>query len=229
MNKLNPRRRDIYSMANQENSEEKLRQLVCQTCQYRRGSIKRRQSLNRLVQAIIKSGKLWRESTPYYEDALQQTWLYLCRNLCERNTGEPYNPDRSSVTTWLDRYLKKRLLDFRILQCERNNIEISLPQSDSEHPNNPMENLPAPSDIPPMIEDIRALVETDYDGELGNIHIKGRSDLTCQVLILRRLPPETDWATLAKEFDCSISTLANFYQRQCLPRLRKFGESQGYL
>lgn len=229
MNELNPLRRDIYSMANQENSEEKLRQLVCQTCQYRRGSIKRRQSLNRLVQAIIKSGKLWRESTPYYEDALQQTWLYLCRNLCERNTGEAYNLDRSSVTTWLDRYLKKRLLDFRILQCERNNIEMPLPPADSENQTNPIDNLPAPSDIPDMIEQIRAWVETDSDGELRNIHIKGRSDLTCQVLILRRLPPETDWATMENEFNCPLSTLANFYQRQCLPRLRKFGESQGYL
>ena len=229
MNELNPPRRDICSMANQQNSDEKLRQLVCQTCQYKPRSIQRRKSLNRLVYAIIKSGKLWQESTPYYEDALQQTWLYLCRNLCEKNTGEKYNPEKSSVTTWLDRYLKKRLLDFRLLQCEENNRNAYQSLPNSKNQTNPMDNLPAPSDIPPILEEIESLVKSDPNGELGKLHIKCRPDLTCQVLILRRLPPETDWKSLAEEFDCSISTLANFYQRNCFPCLRKFGESEGYL
>ncbi|HBE18181.1 MAG TPA: hypothetical protein DEG17_16435 [Cyanobacteria bacterium UBA11149] len=203
--------------------------LVCQTCQYKPRSIQRRQSLNRLVQAIIKSRKLWRKNTPYYEDALQQTWLYLCRNLCESNTGKQYDPERSSVTTWLDGYLKKRLLDFEMIQHEKNNIEMPLPVPNSENQTNPIDNLPAPAPIPPTLDDIIDWVKRDPDGELGNIHIKGRPDLTCQILILRRLPPETAWKSLAEEFDCSISTLANFYQRQCLPRLRKFGEDRGYL
>lgn len=202
--------------------------LIYQTCQYQAGSIKRRQSLNRLVQAVIKSGKLWRESTPYYEDALQQTWLYLCRNLCESNTGAQYNPEISSVTTWLNGYLQKRLKDIQIKQIEKNHIEMPLPVPNPENPT-PRYELPAPAPIPPILEEIKDWVERDSDGEFGLIHIKSRQDLTCQLLILRRLPPETDWKSIAVEFDCSISTLANFYQRQCLPRLRKFGESQGYL
>ncbi len=229
MNELNLQMRNLYSMPQQPNPDELFRQLVCQTCRYPCKSLQRRKGLNKLIQSIIKSDKLWRENTPYYEEALQQTWLYLCRNLCESNTGGKYNPDISSVTTWLDRYLKKRLLDFRILEYERIRKEMPLPPPDSENPTNPIDNLPAPSDISLMLEETIDWVKRDPDGELGNIHIKGRSDLTCQLLILRRLPPETDWKSLANEFHCSISTLANFYQRQCLPRLRKFGESQGYL
>ncbi|WP_254012804.1 sigma-70 family RNA polymerase sigma factor [Limnofasciculus baicalensis] len=217
-------------MPQQPNPDELFRQLVCQTCRYPRKSLERRKGLNKLIQAIIKSDRLWRENTPYYEDALQQTWLYLCRNLCEADTAkEKYNPERSRVTTWLDRYLRRRLQDFEISEWERNKIEISLPIADSENQNDPIDNLPAPSDIPNMLDVIRDWAETDSDGELRNIHIKGRSELTCQLLILRRLPPETDWKSLSEEFNCSISTLANFYQRQCLPRLRRFGESQGYL
>jgi DNA-directed RNA polymerase specialized sigma24 family protein len=213
----------------QEEIDEQLSQLVAQTCKYPRGSVERRIGLNHLIQAIVKSGKLWWENTPYYEDALQQTWLYLCRNLCEVNTGAQYDPERSSVTTWLNFYLKKRLLDFR-LEEQRQKVQQVSPQiSEVKQTTDPLENLAAPSDIQPMLEEIRHLVETDSDGELRSVHIKGRPDLTCQVLILRRLPPKTDWKILAAEFGCSFSTLANFYQRQCQPRLRKLGELQGYL
>jgi hypothetical protein len=34
---------------------------------------------------------------------------------------------------------------------------------------------------------------------------------------------------LSEEFGLSIGTLSSFYKRQCLPRLRKFAEEQGYL
>lgn len=207
-----------------ETGDERLYQLVTQTCQHPPRSLERRQGLNQLIGAIAKSGKLWWENVPYYEDALQQTWLYLCRNLCEASTGGQYDATRSSVTTWLDRYLKNRLLDFRLEEQQHRQTRASV-----EPTTNPLDNLAAPPDIQPMLETIRHLVETDAEGELCQIHVKGRSDITCQTLLLRRLPPKTDWKTLAAEFNCSISTLANFYQRQCLPRLRKLGELQGYL
>ena len=71
--------------------------------------------------------------------------------------------------------------------------------------------------------------KTDPSGELQSIHIQGHPLVTCQVLILERLPPETSWKTMSAEFNISISTLTSFYRRQCIPRLRKFGESQGYM
>jgi hypothetical protein len=116
----------------QEAVDEQLSQLVARTCKHPPGSIERRRGLNHLIQAIVKSGKLWWENTSYYEDALQQTWLYLCRNLCEVNTGAQYDPTRSRVTTWLDRYLKKRLLDFRLEEQRQKREQVCVPISDRQ-------------------------------------------------------------------------------------------------
>lgn len=211
-----------------------LGELIAQTCQHPPGSLQRRQSFNRLILAILKSGCLWKENVPYYEEALQQTWVYLYRNLCEANTAEKYDPSRSRVTTWLNSYLRRRLQDLRLKQEEEQRKPRQFPKKILETGEvlDPIDTLEAPADIEQtllMLEDIKTWIETDADGELRQRHIKGRSDLTCQLLMLRRLPPETTWEALEAELNCRFSTLANFYQRQCLPRLRKFAEDRGYL
>jgi hypothetical protein len=212
--------------------EEQLRQLVREACSHPPGSPKRQRCLTKIIR--LASGKLWRESTPYYQDALQQTWVYFCQNICEGNTGESYNPDRSTIATWLNSYLRRRLQDFYIdgqkQQATRASVQVKQSRSgDMSDALDPVDNLAADPDIPPILNDVKTWAETDASGELRQVHIEGHPDVTCQVLILRRLPPETSWKTLAAEFGLSVSTLSSFYQRQCLPRLRKFGESEGYL
>ena len=167
--------------------------------------------------------KLWKENTPYYNDALQQTWLYFCRN------PEQYKPEHCSVITWLDNCLKWRLKDFRSKEASEQVRTISAPMQGTEKTTDRIENLPASPDIPPILEETYEWAEADLDGELRSTHVKGRPDVTCQILILRRLPPETPWKTIAKEFNLSPSTAPNFYKRECLPRLRNFALRQGYL
>ncbi|MGK7926215.1 MAG: sigma-70 family RNA polymerase sigma factor, partial [Spirulina sp.] len=71
-----------------ENSKlNQIPRLAAETCQHPRGSLQRNHCLTRLIIEIKRSGKLWRENTPYYEDALQQTWLFLSQNLCEALTA----------------------------------------------------------------------------------------------------------------------------------------------
>ncbi len=206
-----------------------IQRLIEQACQHPLGSPGRRRGLTRLIMAIQASGKLWQERTPYYEEALQQTWIYLCRNLCEACTGQQYDSSQATVTTWLDAYLKRRLQDCHIQESEDRARRFELSAGEAEYQPNWIEQIPALSEIPPILEETLHWIEADPSGELSTVCIKGRPELTCQVLLRRRLPPETVWKDLAEEFKTSISTLANFYQRQCLPRLRKFGESQGYL
>lgn len=213
-------------------SGERLHYLVAEACKHPFGSAQRQKNLTKLIRLI--ANKLWKEHTPYYQDALQQTWLYFCQNICEGNTGQPYDPNRATLTTWLNFYLRQRLHDFYINnQKEKFRIVLSpiepLGLSDSHQTVNPLDNIPAKPDIPPLLEDITQWVETDPEGELRRIHITNQPNVTCQVLILRRLPPEKSWKNLSQEFNLPSSTLSSFYQHKCLPCLRKFAQSQGYL
>jgi hypothetical protein len=207
--------------------EERGDSLVTQACQYPPGSAARQKHLTKIIRLVAP--KLWRENTPYYQDALQQTWIYFCQNICEGRTGKAYDSDRGTIVTWLNFYLKKRLQDLSEDARQREKKIISPKRDDYNEGLDPLETIPSEPDVPPLLEQVKQWVETDPNGELSGIHIANRPDITAQILILRRLPPETSWKDLATEFNLSVSTLSSFYQRQCLPRLRKFGESEGYL
>jgi len=210
-------------------AEQQLRNLVKEVCEHPPGSIKRQRGLTQIIRLTMP--KLWREASPYYADAVQQTWVYFCQNICEGKTGAQYDPSYSSVATWLNAYLKRRLQDGFIGQ-QKQQASQALSRSrlsEAEEMPDPIENLAAEPDVPPILESVKAWVEADTSGELRRTQIEGQPAITAQVLILRRLPPETSWKELAIEFGLSVSTLSSFYQRQCLPRLRKFGESEGYL
>lgn len=211
--------------------EQQLRQLVEDACAHPPGHPTRQKNLTRIIRLV--SGKLWRDSSPGYADALQQTWIFFCQNLCERTTGERYDPDRSTVVTWLNYYLKRRLQDFQINQQKQQSRtatpKVRTGRSGGEEVLDPLDTVAAEPDVPPILDQVRQWAEADRSGELRRVCVEGHPDVTCQRLILRRLPPETSWKELSEELGLSVSTLSSFYQRQCLPRLRKFGESEGYL
>lgn len=212
--------------------EDKLEQLVRIACGHSPGSLERQQNLTKIIRSIAP--RLWRESVPYYQDALQQTWIFFCQNICEAVTGEAYNAARGSVVTWLNYYLKRRLQD-GFIQVQQQKIRTVSSYSRVEKSGgegdliDPIDNLAAPEDIPPILEAVQAWASRDASGELQQVHIEGHPHVNCQVLILHRLPPETSWQALSQEFNLSVSTLSSFYQRQCLPRLRKFGVTKGYI
>ena len=93
----------------------------------------------------------------------------------------------------------------------------------------PVDNLTAKPDIPPLIEEIEAWVSKDPEHKLRQIHLDNHPQITCQLLILKRLPPETPWKTLAEQYGISPGTLSSFYQRKCKPLLREFSKFQGYI
>lgn len=208
---------------------QQLRQLVQEVCSYPRQSPQRRKGLNRIVRLIQQSRKLWRENTAYYEDALQETWLYFSRNLCEATTADnPYNPEKGSVITWLNAYLKRRLQDWYNQENQERAMRMPPQRSETGELLDPLDTVAAKPETPSIIDAIRAWAEADETGELRNTHVKGHPAANCQVLILRRLPPETKWKDLAEEFGLSTPTLSGFYEKQCRPRLRQFCELEGY-
>ena len=211
------------------NAAEQLVQLIQETCQHPAGSARRQRGMTKIIRTITP--RLWHSSAAYYPDALQQTWIYFCRNLCEATTGRAYDPERANVVTWLNAYLKRRLQDFQIAENRQRATTISQAsfKGGENGPLDPVDRLAAKPDIPPWLERVQAWAEADENKELTSVHIKGHPKITAQLLILKRLPPETPWKELSAEYRVSVGTLSSFYQRQCLDRLRKYGQAQGYL
>ncbi|NJN62338.1 MAG: sigma-70 family RNA polymerase sigma factor [Coleofasciculaceae cyanobacterium RL_1_1] len=210
---------------------QRLTNLALAACQHPPGSPERLRALNRLVREIQQSGKLWRDpDTEIYNEALSRTWLYFTQNLCEASTTTPFDPSRSSVTHWFNTYLKYRLRDLR---NEKMNDRYRRPWSqaffDPDNPTDPTANLAAPEDIPPMLDITYAWLDAGTEPRLQNIHVKGRSDITAEILIRKRLPPEASWKEIGEELDYPSQLLSAFYHRHCLPLLREFGREQGFL
>lgn len=190
-----------------------LQKLIEEARTYPVESWRRRRILNDVIRLITQSGRLWHEQVPHYEDALQQTWLYFCKNL------DRYDPEKASVITWLDKYLKWRLRDKKYEKRDNASSERL-----TNHPSSP--------DITQALnleKTIRHWIETDPDEELRTLDINSRPDITAQIILLHRLPPEQSWKEIAQKFNVSQSTVVSFYYRHCLPCLRKFGRDQGYL
>jgi hypothetical protein len=188
-------------------------------------SIQYKRTLTQIIRQV--SPKLWYENTPYYADALQQTWLYFCQHVCQR-----YDANLASLSTWLNAYLKWRLKDLR----DRSNRDMMLHRSLEGDRKTGQQAIDLPdrrdaSDTgrPLTLERVCHWVQADASGELRCTHIQNHPEINCQVLILKRLSPQVTWRDLSTEFGVRISTLTSFYYRQCLPRLRQFGEAEGYL
>lgn len=209
--------------------EQKLKQLVTETCQHPHRSVARQRGLTSLIRLINQSQKLWQDPSPYYEDALQLTWLYFCRNLCEALTAKSaYDPDRSNVITWLNAYLKYRLQDMYIenQQQQQKSVSESREDSDMARTNDKINHVVSPAQSSNLLEQVRQWVELDKNKVLQRTYVRDRADVNAQVLILKRLPPETNWQILSQEFSLPISTLSSFYQRKCIPLLKELYEQQ---
>lgn len=207
----------------ENNVNQRLQKLVVEARIYPDNSPARQQKLNEIVELVTRSDKLWQDNSPYFEDALQQTWLYFCRNI------DRYDETKCNVITWLNNCLKWRLQDFFIAEVKRKANIANWSESIGEEEIDLIQNLPASPEIPPILEETYLWVQTDPARVLRQTHIKGCPEVTCQVIILRRLPPEISWKDIALEFNLPLSTAPNFYRRECLPMLRRFAHKQGYI
>lgn len=198
--------------------------MIQEACSYPAGSLDRRRLLTQLIYQIQQSGKLWQspgKDLDCYHEALQQTWLFLCRN------PDRYDPTKASLMTWLNNHLKFRFQD------QQRNMQKTYQETLPDHWSStgewidPFDRLPAPATVPPLLAEIEQWLQQEAPS-LRRIHLRDRPEIHCQVLIRRRLPPETSWEQLSQLWTVPVSTLSNFYQRDCLPRLRAFVESQGY-
>ncbi len=210
-----------------KHSSEYLLKLVAAACKHPPGSKERQKNLTKIIRIV--SRQLWQEQTSYYEDALQETWIYFCRNICEGKSGLVYESNKASVVTWLNNYLKWRLKDGYINEQKQKQRTVSVKIDKDNKVVNLIDTLAAPPDIPPLLKEIEQWVLKDPQNKLRKICMDNYPQVTAQVLILKRLPPETSWKDLAREYNIAAGTLSSFYQRKCKPLLREYSKERGYL
>ncbi len=208
--------------------------LVTQICQESSNPWKRARLLNQLVTKMKNSGSIWsnKDNVPYYEDALQEQWEFFSNNLCEARTGTQYDRDRSNVITWFNNYFKWRLQNCASRVNRENNRRDDREQFYEDGTAiDRIDTLPAEDETHAveciqLLEEIQSWIETNPDGVLNEC-IRGRKDITCQVILRSKLSGK-DFTTIAAEFGCAYHTIYSFYRKKCQPHLQKFRERLGY-
>ncbi len=185
---------------------QELDRLIIEASQYPPDSFARKRYLSQIVIKIQNSGLIWsdRKHEPFYDDAVQEQWCFFCSNLCEYRTGTAYDRTRSNPITWFNNCLKWRLLTLALKRTDESQIIEYIRD----------------------FEEVKNWIETNPDGVL-NEHIRGRPELTCQV-ILRRLSFGKTFTTIALEFGCPYPTIYSFYKNKCRHHLEVFRENHGY-
>ena len=212
---------------------QELDRLVIEASQHPPDSFARKRYLSQIVIKIQNSGLIWsdRKNEPFYEDAVQEQWYFFCSNLCEARTGTQYDRTRSNPITWFNNRLNWRLLTLTLKRAKENQRICSDGQKLKDGKQIEIEHLPDrdESQILEYIQDfeeVKNWIETNPDGVLSE-HIRGRPELTCQV-ILRRLSFGKTFTTIALEFGCPYPTIYSFYKNKCRHHLEVFRENHGY-
>ena len=213
-------------MAHSEGLNKHLSQLATEVSGHPRGSLRRQQLLNQLISRMQQSGKIWvgGDIPPqYYEDALQITWFWFCRNI------ENYDASQANVITWFNSHLKFRILDVRQEIAIDNSTRATKSENEELNFIDPVDNLPAPDKPQPILEETLEWVEKQ-GSELRRFHVRSSPHINCQELFRQKLPPNAKtWRELAEKFGKRESTLNHFYNHKCLPCLLAFGRAQGYI
>jgi hypothetical protein len=198
----------------------RLKELVAIACQNPPGSRVRNRAITEII--CLVSPKLWRENVPYYQDAVQRTWLYLTRRV------EAYDANRAGVVVWLNVRLKFELLTLKgkMIQDQIRNQSMTFDSGEELEIPDPQQSNQVES--PSLIEVLIEWARRDESGELRAKYMKSRPEVTCQRLILDRLNPENTWEFMAKHYHSKVPTLSCFYRLHCIPKLRGFLGDYGY-
>lgn len=205
-----------------------LKQLVAKTC--KTSGLERQQALAELYILVTKSRKLLRKNTSYYQDALQETWEYIC------TYPEEYQPNLHQVITWINDELKKKLNKHKMRSQRQNKRHLNPWQTTEGEVLDPIDNLVSPKDIEPVLhmwETIREWVRLDPDGILSSIYFRKYPHINARSVIEKRLPFNVDdWKNITRQWNLNpkeAQDLPKFYSRKCKPLLIQFAKTQGYI
>lgn len=171
----------------------------------------RQLALGRLVQTILKSGRLCRPQRgkftqcyeEIYEEARQELMFYICQNV------EKYDPQRGEVMAWCNVLLERRFFKEAVPQVlNRQGTQImSLVD---------LETLAIPDEPPIFAELLKEYIELDPENLFKNTYVRDHPAANFQVLAKQRLEGKS-WKKISEHLNLKISTLSRFYCR-CLDK-----------
>ncbi|KAB8316362.1 sigma-70 family RNA polymerase sigma factor [Tolypothrix campylonemoides VB511288] len=180
----------------------------------------RNKALTKLIDAIQKSGKLFCRGksdfpTEVYTESLQETWLYICRNI------HKYHPEEGKVMTWVNFIFDKKFKNaIRKYNQEQQNKSLDVVVKEGIILK---ETLGSPDVVFPEYEELRQFLVEDIDGVFKSRYIQGHPEANFQEIALRRIDGQS-WQVMSQEWGISIPTLSCFYQRAIKHFLTKFKE-----
>ncbi len=178
-------------------------------------------ALTKLIDAIQKSGKLFCRGksdfpTDVYAEAIQETWLYICRNI------HKYRSEQGKVMTWVNFILDKKFKTATKKYYQQQHNQ-SLNEGINTDEMTLAETIQFPNTIFSEYEELHQFLVKDTDGSFKNRYIQGHPNANFQDIALRRLDKQS-WQAISQEWGISVSVLSCFYQRAIKHFIPKFKE-----
>lgn len=228
--------------------DEQLYQLIAQVCQYPWKSPKRQKAMNLLLREIQLLPGLGKSSHPDYLDALNNTFEWVNRQLCQDfNLNKPLIEER--LLQWINSYLYWRIKDLYLQGKSDPTYSLDAPIADNQTETSLLELLPTTDfQIPTHsgIDSYIAQIETEQQQIIGlkleeyvvqdpkeklrNCHPQTYSNCNCQLLTSRVLlkDPPDKFSAIAKELSINYQTLKSHWERKCRPLLQEIAIELGY-
>jgi hypothetical protein len=211
--------------------DQRLQKHAQETQQYPPQSSDRQLALNRLVNEILKSGRLshpqrqlWSPSIyeDLYNEALQKTLLEICQKI------DSYNPDHP-VLAWVNFRLNCQFID--VVNDYRKQGITQIPRSDKTQqiaylPSlDDLDNLVSVEDTLSTAQLLQQFIQDDPENLLQKQRLRERPEITFQSLLWARFAEGQTWLTISTNLGVSDQTLCSFFNRRLkdlIPYFRKY-------
>jgi hypothetical protein len=226
-----------------------LNQLIQEICHNSLESCQSRKAINKLLLELQHLPGLYKSSHPDYLDALNQTWLWVIKNICEQFKLD-VNSIEKRLTTWINSTLKWRIKDLYIKYYKDQKMTDTLDKYvGNEDITTLLEFLadngittPARNDLDFLIDEIERqekenisqkiedYINNDPEQLLTNCHPKHNPQANCQILSQRLLlkEPPDKMSHLATDLNINNQTLNSHFKRNCLKQLQTIAKQLGY-
>ncbi|BAZ09353.1 hypothetical protein NIES4071_11610 [Calothrix sp. NIES-4071] len=144
-----------------------------------------------------------------YEEALQETYLYICKNI------DKYDPTKGSIMGWVVFILKMRKINsFNSINWDIMSTYTYTGNGDEFD----IYDIYTPINLNPLpSEKLLEFIKEDPEGLLQRALFNRNSNASFQAILLKKIESDKSWEEIAQEFnpEATHGPIYSFYQRCC--------------